>query len=234
MNDKENSFEPAPLLSQQMFEFLREQIINGQIQEGERLSETSLQKKFRASRSPIREALRRLEVEGLVEILPRRGNFVRRISVEDLREATEVRASLEGLATRLAADRITRGQLETLKKLLNQMDERLRMRDVEQYTLLHHRFHRTLVEVSGNHTLARLHAIVTEPFISHRLTYVYLKRLHGFREIDHRQIYQALRAGEGIRACHLVERHVMTALQTVMPQPYKVESREERSTERND
>ena len=105
------AFAPALLLGHQIFDFLREQIITGQLQEGSRLNELNLQKMFKTSRSPIREAIRRLEVEGLLEVIPRKGAFVRTISVEDLREATEVRACLEAFALRLAGDSLNKETL---------------------------------------------------------------------------------------------------------------------------
>ena len=87
MNNTKDDFQPALLLHDQIFQHLREQIIKGKFEEGKRLNEVNLQKMFRTSRTPIREAFRRLEAEGFVEFLPRKGAFVRSISLENLREA---------------------------------------------------------------------------------------------------------------------------------------------------
>lgn len=208
MNDRNSVFEPALLLGNQIFTFLREQIIAGELKEGGKLNELTLQKTFKTSRSPIREAFRRLEVEGLVEIVPRKGAFVRSISIEDLREATEVRSCLEAKALRLAANRITPDHLDILSKLLEKMDENLRVRDVKQYTIVHNQFHKALVATSGNQYLMRLHSLVTEPFVADRLTYMYVKRMARVAEVSHRKLYELLASGETSKASRLIEDHI--------------------------
>ena len=212
MDGMDASFEPPLLLGSQIFEFLREQIITGKLREGTRLNELALQKTLRTSRSPIREAFRRLEVEGLVEIIPRKGAFVRSISAEDLREATAVRACLEALALRLAAPRIDPGKLEELSRTLRQMDEAQEKRDIEEFTKLHWRFHKILIDVAGNQILARTYDMVTQPFISSRFTYRYLKRLDQFEGVGHRDIYELLSSGQVLKASRMMERHAMAFL----------------------
>jgi DNA-binding GntR family transcriptional regulator len=208
MNSGNSVFEPALLLGNQISNFLREQIIAGELKEGSRLNELGLQKTFKTSRSPIREAFRRLEVEGLLEIVPRKGAFVRSISMEDLREATEVRSCLEAKALRLAANRITQDHLDILSQLLEKMDEKLKTRDIKEFTILHNQFHKGLVATSGNQYLMRLHSMVTEPFVADRLTYMYLKRLARAGEASHRKIYELLAAGETTEASRLIEDHI--------------------------
>jgi DNA-binding GntR family transcriptional regulator len=206
------SFEAPLLLGSQIFQFLREQIITGKLPEGTRLNELALHKSLKASRSPIREAFRRLEVEGLVEIIPRKGTFVRSISAEDLREATAVRACLEALALRLAAPCIDPGKLDELSRTLRRMDEAQEKRDVEEFTKLHWAFHKILIDAGGNQILARTYDMVTQPFISSRLTYRYLKRLDRFKGVSHRDIYELLVSGQVLNASRMMERHAMAFL----------------------
>jgi DNA-binding GntR family transcriptional regulator len=208
MNSRNSVFEPPLLLGNQIFNFMREQIISGKLKEGSRLNELSLQKMFKISRSPIREAFRRLEVEGLVEIVPRKGAFVRSICMEDLREATEVRSCLEAKALRLAEKCITPDHLDILSKLLRKMEEKLRIRDIKGYTILHSQFHKALVAMSGNQYLMRLHSMVTEPFVTDRVTYMYLKRLAHADEVSHRKIYELLASGKTTEASRLIEDHI--------------------------
>lgn len=209
MKAAETSFETPLLLGSQIFQFLREQIITGKLEEGARLNELSLQKTLGTSRSPIREAFRRLEMEGLVDIIPRRGAFVRSISVADLVEATAVRASLEALALRLAARPIDPGRLKVLSRLVEQMNEAMEKRDIEEFTSLHWRFHQVLIELSGNQILARVHAIVTQPFISRSLTYRFWKRVDQFKGVGHREIVDLLVSGEVLKASRMMEKHAM-------------------------
>lgn len=212
MDRMDASFETPLLLGSQIFQFLREQIITGKLREGTRLTELALQKALRASRSPIREAFRRLEVEGLVEIIPRKGAFVRSISAEDLREATAVRACLEALALRLAAPRVDRGTLEELSQTLRQMDEAQEKWDVEEFTRLHWAFHKILIDLGGNQILARTYNMVTQPFISSRFTYRYLKRLDRFEGVGHRDIYNLLASGQVLKASSMMEQHAIAFL----------------------
>ena len=226
MDGMDASFEAPLLLGSQIFQFLREQIIAGKLGEGARLNELALHKSLRVSRSPIREAFRRLEVEGLVEIIPRRGAFVRSISAEDLREATAVRASLEALALRLAAPSIDPEKLEELSQVLQRMDEAQEKRNVEEFTRRHWQFHKILIGLSGNQILARTYDMVTQPFISPRFTYRYLKRLDRFEGVSHRDIYNLLASGQVLQASSMMERHAMAFLDPSLQKvPEPVEKR---------
>ena len=202
-----------PLLSQMIFDLLRERVISGQLAPGERLNEIVLQQELDTSRSPIREAIRRLELEGLVEIRPRRGAFVRQLSAEDMREAVEVRAQLEALAAALAAERRTTAQLGRMESLLEEMDESLASKDIERYTQAHHRFHQCLAEASGNQTLERHLRLVAQPFTTLRLTYIYLVRQGPHSEANHRCLLEALSSKDSERAGELANQHVLALLE---------------------
>ena len=97
-----------------VFENLRGAIVEGRLKPGERLMEVQLAEQLGVSRTPVREAIRKLELEGLVVMLPRKGAYVANMSLKDLIDVLEIRASLEGLAASLAAERITD---EDIKKL---------------------------------------------------------------------------------------------------------------------
>ena len=90
-----------------VFENLRGAIVEGRLKPGERLMEVQLAEQLGVSRTPVREAIRKLELEGLVVMLPRKGAYVANMSLKDLIDVLEIRASLEGLAASLAAERIT-------------------------------------------------------------------------------------------------------------------------------
>jgi DNA-binding GntR family transcriptional regulator len=207
-NKTDFSLEGIPVpLSVHIFQILREQIITGKLEEGARLNELLLQKTFGTSRSPIREAFHRLETEGLVEISPRRGAFVRSISAGDVIEATAVRSCLEALALRLAPRPIPPGPLKELFQILQQMNEALATRDIEGFTLHHWRFHRGIIDLSGNQILIRIYPAVTEPFISHRFTYRYLKKPERFAGVGHQEIYDLLASGQVLKASRMMELH---------------------------
>ena len=166
---------------------------------------------------------------GATEVAFRKGAFVRSISAEDLREATAVRASLEALALRLAAPRIAPEKLEELSQVLGQMDEAQKKRNVEEFTRLHWQFHKILIDLSGNQILARTHDMVTQPFISCRFTYRYLKRLDRFEGVSHRDIYELLASGQVLKASSMMEQHAMAFLDPSLQEvPEPVEKKRRR------
>ena len=111
-----NDYKP---LREVIFNTLREAIIVGELKPGERLMEVQLAEKMGVSRTPVREAIRKLELEGLVEMLPRKGAHVADLSVKDIMDVLEVRATLDGLATKLSASRITDEEIKELRHQLS-------------------------------------------------------------------------------------------------------------------
>ncbi|MBN2324947.1 MAG: GntR family transcriptional regulator [Spirochaetes bacterium] len=145
-------FKPVGLVDQ-ITEWLTGAILDGTIKEGDRLVETNLQEQFGISRSPIREAFRELEKKGLVIIVPRKGAFVKKVTRNDIEEQFPVRAVLEGLAAKLAFERMKKEDLEEIEKTSRKMEKAAAGNDVKGYWRHHHRFHDQLIEVSQNRTL---------------------------------------------------------------------------------
>ena len=112
---RENENEYLPLRDV-VFNTLRQSILTGELKPGERLMEIHLADKLGVSRTPIREAIRKLELEGLVTMIPRRGAEVAQITEKSLRDVLEVRRALDALAVELACERITPSQLEQLRE----------------------------------------------------------------------------------------------------------------------
>ena len=106
-----------------VFENLREAILEGKLKPGQRLMEVQLAEQLGVSRTPIREAIRKLELEGLVVMLPRKGAYVANMSFKDLIDVLEIRASLEGLAASLAAERRRDEDIEELEKLAKEFEQ---------------------------------------------------------------------------------------------------------------
>jgi DNA-binding GntR family transcriptional regulator len=141
-------------LSSLAAEELERMIINGELQSGDRINESTLAQMFGISRGPIREACRSLEKSGLVRVVNNRGVFVREMSVAQAVEIYDVRAHLFGLAGRLAANRATKRDLAELRAMV---DEMKRAEDIDEYYPLNVAFHARLVELSGNSRLAELY-----------------------------------------------------------------------------
>ncbi|MDD2553301.1 MAG: GntR family transcriptional regulator, partial [Desulfotomaculaceae bacterium] len=106
-------------LRELVFDSLRKAIIIGKLKPGERLMEIQLAEEMGVSRTPVREAIRKLELEGFVVMVPRKGAYVAGVSVKDIADVFEVRSALEGLAASLASERITEEEMEDLEKVFH-------------------------------------------------------------------------------------------------------------------
>ncbi|MGH9051904.1 MAG: GntR family transcriptional regulator [Acidimicrobiia bacterium] len=138
-------------------------ILQGDLAPGSRLVETRLARQLGTSQAPVREALRDLATLGFIETEPYRGSWVRKPTKEELIEAVEVRAELEGLAARLAAARRTDQCVRDLERLLSEMAEAADRGDPHDHALKNAAFHGRIVEAAHNRTLTRLWPML-EPF----------------------------------------------------------------------
>lgn len=139
-----------------VFETLREAIINAVLKPGERLMEIQLAEEMGVSRTPVREAIRKLELEGFVVMVPRKGAYVAGISIKDIADVFEIRAALEGLAAGLAAERITEEELEQLERILVKIGECVQNNDLEKLIEVDTEFHDTLYKACRNERLVQI------------------------------------------------------------------------------
>jgi DNA-binding GntR family transcriptional regulator len=188
---------------------VRERILSLQLEPGARLHEADLAAELRVSRTPLREALRMLLAEDLIEQLPTGGMLVRRLDLEDMRELYAVRAALEGLAVREACGRLTDADLEGLERLVEQMQ--LLIDHPAEMTRLGGEFHAGIAAIAGNRRCQQLL----------RQLHGHMRRYHALssrRETrrraaleDHRALFEALRSRDPDAAERTVREHVMAA-----------------------
>lgn len=190
---------------------LEQLIIAGELAPGERLNEIQLSQRFGTSRGPLREATRSLEAKGFVEVIRNRGVFVRQLSVDEALEVYDVRAALFGLAGRLLAQRMTDELLATLTDFVERMEAAAIKGDFSEYYPLNLDFHETIVRSTGNRTLLAEYQR-------------FVKKMHLFRarslvqggglavsNREHREMLDALAAGDVERAHATHWRHVERA-----------------------
>lgn len=205
-------------LAQDVTETLRDWILHGQIQPGERLEEIPLAEKLGVSRTPVRAALGTLANEGLVDHQPKRGYLVRGFDMEAIAAAYDVRAVLEGLACRNAATRgLTEAQSQRLQDALAEGDRilargELRPEDHAPYQQMNVTIHDTLLQASGNPWVNRFAEQAQNiPFASDRIIlwddHPIILRSHG----DHHRIIEAVIARDAVRAEELMREHVYYA-----------------------
>ena len=133
-----DSYQP---LREVVCETLRDAVRRGVLKPGERLMEIQLAEELGVSRTPVREAIRKLEMEGYVIMMPRRGTYIADLSIRDINEVFEIRTSLESLASGLAAERITEDELEKLQRLLVQIGTHIKSGDMESIVRTDTEFH---------------------------------------------------------------------------------------------
>ena len=139
-----------------VYEQLKMQILTGQITPGTRMMEVELAEEMGVSRTPVREAIRKLEKEGLVTIEPRRGAYASDISIKDMVDTLEVREDLESLAAFLAAKRMTEEQVEELAKITDGYSTAIQLCNTEDMIHYDEMFHKCIVAGSGNKTLIQV------------------------------------------------------------------------------
>lgn len=195
-------------LSEQAYESIKQEIVSLKLPPGSVINEATLQGELGLGRTPIREALKRLSLEKLVVIVPRRGMFVTEIGIRDLQQLFEMRLPLESLAARLAAKRGTDEHWQRMQAALNDLS----MDDIDNKALINidRTCHEIIYEAADNEFLRD--TLVTHYALSLRLWYYFLSRIGDMREaiIEHRLIMDALRARDSNQAARLMERHIRT------------------------
>ncbi len=141
---------PPRGLTEQAAEAIRAMIVNGALQMGEALSEITLAKQLGTSKTPVREALLRLKLEGLVEIEPRRGTFVFRMNVAQVRQLSEMRRILEDAALASLVTGESGLLSDALAAVVSEMERAIEVSDSEQYRLLDQEFHKEIITSSRN------------------------------------------------------------------------------------
>lgn len=198
-------------LREVVFDTLREAIISGLLRPGERLMEIQLAEELGVSRTPIREAIRKLELEGFVVMVPRKGAYVAGISLKDIADVFEVRASLESLAAGLAAERITDEELEELERILVRKGEIIEHGDVTDYVNADTEFHDKLYRASRNQRLLQILSNLQDEI--HRFRSVSLAYPGRMKEAleEHRKIVEAVADRNIARAQALAWEHIEKA-----------------------
>jgi DNA-binding GntR family transcriptional regulator len=194
-------------LADQAYFAIRALIVSLELAPGDPIREPELTAKLGIGRTPIREALRRLALERLVEVYPRRGMFVTTVDVRDLARLCEVRAVLEPEAARLAAERATKPDLEELTALIEELLDP-RRRDDRALIDLDERIHRTIYRTSHNQLLEE----TLEWYYTHalRIWMLALDRTRTLQSavLEHHELLDAIARGKGERAAALMRSHV--------------------------
>lgn len=190
-------------------EVLADRIVHGMLRPGEALDETSLATEFGVSRTPIREALRQLEMSGLAASRPHRGAIVANLTSAELDDAFVVMAELEALCARLCAAVMSVEARQTLAILHGAGETSARAGDVEAFRTHNERFHDTIYRGSGNGFLEETTRGVRRRLAPFRRAQFELRRRPEGSQIEHGRIVDAILAGDGDRAAAAMRDHIL-------------------------
>lgn len=198
-----------------VFETIRENILNGVYKENDELREAALGAELGVSRTPVREALRQLELEGLVKIVPNRGAFVTGITQKDVRDIYIIRSLIEGLCARWATENITDAQMEELEEIILLSEFHLNRGKTEQSNQvveLDGKFHQVLYEACDSrilqHVLSDFHKYVR---LARKTSVADRNRAEKSIQ-EHKEILQAIKDKDGVRAEHWANAHMMNVM----------------------
>lgn len=202
-------------LSGRVFHKLREDILAGTYERDEELKEKTIGDELGVSRTPVREALRQLELEGLVTIVPNKGAYVVGISEEDIRDIYEIRARLEGLCAKRAAEHITAEQIAELEENIFLVDFHAGKGNYSQVLELDNKFHEILYAASKSkmlkHELSAFHHYVERV---RRITLSMPERAVNSNE-EHKKIVEALKSHDGTKAEALATTHMLNTISNI-------------------
>lgn len=202
-------------LSSRVFHTIRENILSGKYSTDEELKEKTIGEELGVSRTPVREALRQLELEGLVTIIPNKGAYVVGISQKDIKDIYEIRCRLEGLCAGWAALNITKEQLDELEENIFLSDFHAAKGNAEQVVELDNRFHEILYTASGSrelrHVLSDFHHYVQRV---RKITLAMSERA-GESIGEHRKIVEALKKHDSQMAEELAHEHILNTMKNM-------------------
>mgnify|MGYP005884879629 FL=1 len=191
-----------------VFNTLRQAILRGEMEPGERLMEIQLAQKLGVSRTPIREAIRKLELEGLVIMIPRKGAEVAHITEKDMRDVLEVRATLEELVVALACKNVTDEKLAELKAANKLFETAIVSKDVVNIVDADVHFHDIIYTMTDNARLIQIINNLREQMYRYRLEYVKDARTHSILISEHNDIIRQLADKDVEKAKVIVRQHI--------------------------
>lgn len=204
-NAKVDEFLP---LRDLVFKKLRRSILLEELKAGERLTEIHLADKLGVSRTPIREAIRKLEMEGLVVMVPRRGAVVAGINEKNLRDVLEVRRVLDMLSAELACERINEAEKRALHEACEAFEEAVGGGDLREIAQKDVELHSIIIKATGNLTLQQMIDNLAEQMYRYRVKYLKDDRQYAVLSKEHQAIYKSIVRGDRKMAADLAKEHI--------------------------
>ncbi len=199
-----------------VFNRIREDILNGKYKEHEELKEVAIGEELGVSRTPVREAFRQLELEGLIQIIPNRGAYVTGITTKDVKDIYLIRSYLEGLCARLATTEITAEQMEEMEEMVFLSEFHASKGHYEQMAEMDNRFHEILYEASNSKMLEHLLKDFHQYVLRVRKRTLSNSERGNQSNLEHRMIMEAIKEKDGERAEQLANQHMINAYENMV------------------
>lgn len=208
-----------------VFNTLRQAILTGELKPGERLMEIHLANRLGVSRTPIREAIRKLELEGLVTMIPRRGAEVAEITEKSLQDVLEVRRALDALSVELACERISQEDLQQLEVACKNFEDAIAGKDLKKIAHADVALHDIIVKATGNARLVQMVNNLSEQMYRYRFEYIKDESKHQRLIEEHRIIFESLKKKDKETASRTAKLHIDNQEASVIEQIKRERSR---------
>lgn len=198
-----------------VFHTLREAILKGELKPGERLMELQLAAKLGVSRTPIREAIRMLEQEGLAVTIPRKGAEVAKMTEKDMKDVLQVREALDELAANIACEQISQEQLEELKHTMREFEEYTKTGDLKKIAEADVLFHDIIYQATGNPKLVNMVNNLREQMYRYRVEYLKDEKNYPILVKEHSEIVEGLSKKDKAKVTAAMHEHVVNQVTAV-------------------
>ncbi len=205
---KQVRIQSTTTLTNKAYDFIKSAIFNMELRPGQPLMDNDLAQRIQVSRTPIREALRRLETERLVVHDPHKGWKVCSLSLDDIQQIFDLKESLEGLAARRAVERISRKDAQKLLRIVDGMEEASRSRDHQAWVALDVQYHEIIFRASGNERLKQIVNNLNDQWRRLRLGHLAVEGRIERSSEEHRCIAEAIALHDGDRAEAMMRQHL--------------------------
>lgn len=193
--------------------FLREAILRGDYKPGERLPQKELTEQLDMSPTPIREALRILEAQGLLERVPYKGAYVAEVSPDESEEISVIRSALEGLATKMAVPNLTGDDIQDLERLTEEMEDAWRQMNIQRLRRSNYRFHSLIYQRAGSQRLSDMIISLWPRFSTDTLWMIPGRAERSIQQ--HHALMDEIRDGDAEAAADMMADHILTAGESI-------------------
>lgn len=196
-------------LHQQVVELIKEMIESGKLRLGQKIEEITLAESFGVSRTPIREALRILNNQGVVNLVPHKGAFVRQFNIKEIEDMFQVMSILEGMCAELAADKMTPADFKKVEKLHKDLERHYKANNHKAYNEINSKLHSLIQEIAGNAAINEVIAGLRQKVLLFRFRQLYEPERFKKSIQEHRKLLYALEKRNSKKAKEVMKAHLL-------------------------